>query len=237
MVRQLATIILGTLLALTASAGSLNAQGRGRGHQGGAFVPAAPFRAGVARGVFVPAAPFQAGVARPAFAGRVGPAPFAPRIVGAARIVRPHAGFVLPQVYGGGFYSPYYWPPVYSVPSYPQTYVEPSVSQNELSLAQEVDRLSREIEQLRQEQAAAAARQLTPPPPPPPAEPETPPPPTILVFRDGHRLNIQNYAIIGQTLWVLDEQNSNKIPLSDLDLDATQKENRAQGTRFTLPAR
>jgi hypothetical protein len=123
------------------------------------------------------------------------------------------------------------------VPPYPQTYNEPSVSQNELNLAQEVDRLSREIEQLRQEQAAAAARELTPPPPPPPAVPETPPPPTILVFRDGRRLNIQNYAIIGQTLWVLDEHNSSKIPLSDLDLDATQKENRGQGVRFAVPAR
>jgi hypothetical protein len=58
-----------------------------------------------------------------------------------------------------------------------------------------------------------------------------------LIFRDGRRMSILNYAIVGQTLWVLDEQNSTKIPLSDLNLEATQKENRGQGVRFPLPAR
>jgi hypothetical protein len=114
--------------------------------------------------------------------------------------------------------------------------VTPSVSQNEIDLVGQVERLSREIEQLRIEQAEAAARQaaalsaL-------PQEPAPPAPPTTLIFRDGRRMSIQNYAIVGQTLWVLDEQNSTKIPLSELDLEATQKENRGQGVRFPLPAR
>ena len=56
------------------------------------------------------------------------------------------------------------------------------------------------------------------------------------IFRDGHQLEIQNYAIIGQTLWVLDERNSTKIALSDLDLSATDRENRARGLRFSLPS-
>jgi hypothetical protein len=111
------------------------------------------------------------------------------------------------------------------------------VTQNELELTYEVQRLSREIEQLRQEQAAATLRQLTPQAPPPPPARETPATPAILVFRDGRRLSIQNYAIVGQTLWVLDEQTSTKVPLSDLDLEATQKENRDQGVRFSLPTR
>jgi hypothetical protein len=59
--------------------------------------------------------------------------------------------------------------------------------------------------------------------------------PVVLIFKDGHRMEIQNYAIIGQTMWVLDERNSTKIPLSDLDLNATQSENRGRGLRFSIP--
>jgi hypothetical protein len=96
-----------------------------------------------------------------------------------------------------------------------------------------VQRLSREIEQLRQQQALAAAQQALLVPPPPP-EPERPAIPTVLVFRDGSRRTILNYAIVGQTLWVLDEQTSTRIPMSELDLGATQRENRGKGSRFPV---
>jgi hypothetical protein len=92
-----------------------------------------------------------------------------------------------------------------------------------------VQRLSQEIEQLRAEQSTRLPIQQ------PPAAPQLPATPTTLVFRDGHRLEIQNYAIVGQTLWVLEERTSIKIALSDLDLDATQRENRGRGVRFPLP--
>ena len=55
------------------------------------------------------------------------------------------------------------------------------------------------------------------------------------MFRDGHQVNIQNYAIIGQTFWVLDEGAATKIPLTDLDLDAMQQENHSRGVRFLIP--
>jgi len=99
-----------------------------------------------------------------------------------------------------------------------------------VDLAYQVGRLSQEIEQLRQQQTITsytqptATSQVTP-------QQRTP---TVLVFRDGHRMEIQNYAIVGQTLWVFDERAATKIPLSDLDLDATQKENRGSGFRFPL---
>jgi hypothetical protein len=67
--------------------------------------------------------------------------------------------------------------------------------------------------------------------------PERPAKPTILIFRDGHRESIQNYAIVGQTFWILDEKSSVKISLSELDLETTQRENRSQGVRFPLPER
>jgi len=50
-------------------------------------------------------------------------------------------------------------------------------------------------------------------------------------------MEIQNYAIVGQILWVLDENAATKISVADLDLDATQRENRQRGLRFPLPQR
>lgn len=62
-----------------------------------------------------------------------------------------------------------------------------------------------------------------------------PSPPTTLVFRDQHKQEIQNYAIIGHTLWNFADQRTQKIPLSDLDLPATQKVNEDRGVNFRLP--
>ena len=59
----------------------------------------------------------------------------------------------------------------------------------------------------------------------------------ILVFRDGHRNQIQNYAVVGQTLWVFTEQRAQKIPISDLDLEATKKMNADRSVEFRLTLR
>ena len=56
-----------------------------------------------------------------------------------------------------------------------------------------------------------------------------------LVFKNGTRLDIANYGIVGQTLWVFDEQRARKISLADLDLEATKKVNAANGFDFKLP--
>jgi hypothetical protein len=148
----------------------------------------------------------------------------------------------VPPVFG--YYSPFTWPsaiyaaplyssPIYAAPAYsspayttqaaPQS---PAPTQAEIDLAYQVGRLSQEIQQLRAEQALRSSQQ------PPSPVPERPATPTVLVFRDGHRIEIQNYAIVGQTLWIFDENASTKIPLSDLDLDATRNENRNRGLRF-----
>ncbi len=60
-------------------------------------------------------------------------------------------------------------------------------------------------------------------------------PPTVLVFRDQHKVEVQNYAIVGQTLWNFAPQHTQKIPLSDLDLPATTKANDERGVDFRLP--
>ena len=61
-------------------------------------------------------------------------------------------------------------------------------------------------------------------------------PDTMLVFRDQHKLEVRNYAIVGQTLWSFGGQRTEKIPLSDLDLPATQKANEERGVTFRVPA-
>jgi hypothetical protein len=60
-------------------------------------------------------------------------------------------------------------------------------------------------------------------------------PATVLVFRDQHREEIQNYAIIGQTLWNFAPGRTQKISLADLDLPATTKANDDRGVTFRLP--
>jgi len=61
-------------------------------------------------------------------------------------------------------------------------------------------------------------------------------PHTVLVFRDGHKLEIANYAIVGATLYDLSDGRTRKVALAELDLQATVKQNDARGVDFELPA-
>jgi hypothetical protein len=80
------------------------------------------------------------------------------------------------------------------------------------------------------EQVARAAA----PAPPQPSEDSFPM--TTLVFRDGHKSEVRNYAIVGSNLIDLTKsQVMKKIPLASLDLDATRKENEDNGIDFHLP--
>lgn len=64
---------------------------------------------------------------------------------------------------------------------------------------------------------------------------ETPQPATTLVFKDGHQIEVENYAIVGQTLYDLTPGHPRKVALAGLDLDATQKQNDDRGVVFQLP--
>jgi hypothetical protein len=74
-----------------------------------------------------------------------------------------------------------------------------------------------------------------------PSIPERPDPPvvsqpnTILIFKDGHKQQVGNYAIVGTNLFDLSPGRRQKIALGDLDLPATQKANDDQGVDFKLP--
>jgi hypothetical protein len=71
------------------------------------------------------------------------------------------------------------------------------------------------------------------------AQPEVGPasdqPQTVLVFKDGHQVEVANYAIVGSTLYDLTGGHRQKIALADLDLSATAKQNDDRGIDFQVP--
>ena len=82
-----------------------------------------------------------------------------------------------------------------------------------------------------------APKAAAPPDPPESPEPAAPQPATVLVFKDGHKSEVQNYAIVGETLFDFTDGRSRKIRLADLDLGATNKANEDRGVDFQLPAK
>ena len=59
---------------------------------------------------------------------------------------------------------------------------------------------------------------------------------TVLIFRDQHKQEVDNYAIVGETLWDFAPQQTVKIPLSELDIPATVKANQEHGVTFSVPS-
>jgi hypothetical protein len=48
-------------------------------------------------------------------------------------------------------------------------------------------------------------------------------------------MEVQEYAIQGQTLWVFSDQATRRVPLADLDLAATERLNGERGVEFVPP--
>jgi hypothetical protein len=75
----------------------------------------------------------------------------------------------------------------------------------------------------------------TKPAPPDPEIEVSAQPLTMLIFKDGHRSDVLNYAIVGDTLFDLSTGHAKKILLADLDLVATHKANDDRGVDFQVP--
>ena len=99
--------------------------------------------------------------------------------------------------------------------------------------ANQVEALTGEIDAMQEE--IASREYLSPPPSATKPTAEEQPASTILVYRDGHQMEVQNYAVMGQTVWVIGQNTTRKVPLSDLDLDVTQKLNADRGVDFEPP--
>jgi hypothetical protein len=142
-------------------------------------------------------------------------------------------------LYYGYYPSPYYG--AYSYPLGDAYYSYDSSAayyDQSRQLAGEVSRLSDEVERLREE---LETRPTVPPnpPAPAPAQPQAAKPDThaftLLVFRDKHTLEVQNYAVVGPTLWIFDESRARKLAVADLDIPATIQLNDECGVGFRLP--
>jgi len=66
-------------------------------------------------------------------------------------------------------------------------------------------------------------------------EPVPAQPTTTLIYKDLHKADVQNYAIVGDTLFAFDGSLTHKIPLAELDLTATRRANDDRGVEFQLP--
>jgi len=61
-------------------------------------------------------------------------------------------------------------------------------------------------------------------------------PAAVFIFKDGHKIQTQNYAIQGQTLFDFSNHKLTKIQLGELDLAATKKANDELGIPLKLPS-
>lgn len=148
--------------------------------------------------------------------------------------------FIGAPFYGGfypgypGFYPDYYAPPP------PAGYYDGS---NNVALESEVRSLAEQVQDMREDQqedrrdAQRDNRQS----PSQNAQPgrsmsaAIPASAVTFIFRDGRRMTAQNYAISGQSLWIFSENSAKRYSLSDIDRDATQKTNEANGVDLRLP--
>ena len=125
----------------------------------------------------------------------------------------------------------------YSYPAQPpaaSNYAYPDNSsvyaQNSQIQQDEIDRLSHEVDRLREQESREAESALSRPQPKAQVHAET-----VLVFRDKHTEEIQNYAVVGNVLWVFTELRARKIPIANLDVSATTRANDDRGVDFRLP--
>jgi hypothetical protein len=59
--------------------------------------------------------------------------------------------------------------------------------------------------------------------------------PIVIVYKDGREKQIENYAIVGDTLYDVGNLVSHKIKLADLDLNLTIQKNEERGVEFNVP--
>jgi hypothetical protein len=147
--------------------------------------------------------------------------PFFPGFVGASYIP--------------GFFPEDYYPDYSSYGYQPQPETVSSDNSADIQLAQQIQRLSDEVEDLRDEQANAQREAREPAPPGTSMSAVNPAVATTFVFRDGHRVTAQNYAVAGETLWIVNEHAAKKVPLSEIDIAATEQVNAANGVEIRLP--
>jgi hypothetical protein len=202
----------------------------GSGFRGGGSLGVGPrsgatFHSGIHQGSFRSGSSFG-GFRRPGF----GPRRFGNRIFFSTFSPGFFGYYGYPGYYDGDDYST-----ADSYPTYDYYGSAYNAAQNDIvQQQQDIDRLEDEVARLREQRDSEQRETRDPPSPPMPGRSEVSAS-TLLVFRDKHTQEVQNYAIVGGTLWIFSEQRATKIPLSWLDLDATTKANDDRGVDFQIP--
>jgi hypothetical protein len=141
-------------------------------------------------------------------------------------------GYGWPWWYGG-YFDPWLW--------WDQDYNYDQDYQQNLAQAQQMNEDSLEEQQMRQQEQADGDQDAYARPPAgrSNAGDDRPGasiiPATVLVFRDQHKQEVENYAIVGNALWAFAPHNTQRIPLSELDLTATAEANDDRGVSFRIP--
>ncbi|MBV9082014.1 MAG: hypothetical protein JOZ62_05015 [Acidobacteriaceae bacterium] len=136
------------------------------------------------------------------------------------------------------FFAPYYYPfldyasaPYDDYTEYLPENVGPDpalqgLAQGQSVLGQQVQNLTAEIQQLK----AGQIQQPEPNGTEAGASPQTTP--ITLVMQNGKQLKVQNYAVMDGVFWDFSGEPARKIPISDIDIDASTKASEASGAEF-----
>jgi hypothetical protein len=147
----------------------------------------------------------------------------------------------VPQPY---FFAPYYYPFLgyndSSFEAYPpyDPAQDPNVQSAAVTanlLGQQIQDLSAQIDELRNEQRTARNQQnpSSPEVSAPEQQEQLPPaPPIKLVLRTGQQIQVQDYAIVDGTFWDFTNQPTRRIPISGIDIPASQKATEESGAEF-----
>ena len=105
------------------------------------------------------------------------------------------------------------------------TQAPPPVDSNTQVLANEIDKLTEQVQQLTAERQAQAAQAPAFQPEGPTQQAETlpPEPSTILVLRDGKKVETDNYAVMGATFWNFSAHPVQRIPDRRIDVSASRR--------------
>ena len=144
--------------------------------------------------------------------------------------------YALPYAYFGAPYFPFFGGPYsddfdsYNTPGYsgdPQGGPPP----DDNGLGEQVQQLSAQISGL-QEQLAQSNRPSPLRDDSTPAAPVPPSPSLKVVLNSGQTLEVQNYAVMGDSFWDFSSQPARKIPLSKIDVPASARASEANGAEF-----
>jgi len=147
---------------------------------------------------------------------------------------RRHRDLKDPSILAVGVVEPVYIP--YAAPDGEESDDAPEADAVHAPGARNPDRPSRRAEDRDASDSAPRADTAARPEDPVATEPPVTQPPTVLIFKDGHKSDVVNYAIVGDTLFDFGEGRTHKILLADLDLPATHKANDDRGVDFQIPA-